>query len=1052
MHYFAPSLHNKELMSRNFRLKFLNGSFFAQLLLCMVVSLNSPLPTAKAQEIAFKSDNYWLTHYTAENGLPQNSIKSIARDEAGFFWLATEDGLVRFDGRHFHNFTKSNSKLASNHLFQSFRGPSDFKLYFLDDTNTAHRIANGKIAETVPYRQKFGTEDMYNAPEKGTIMAFELSNRHIYNDHWKNAVFTVGPGCYFRCDTSEVAYFNSGKQLYRIRNSSQMVLDYFTVGEGLYLLNRSQGSISRIDKAGAHPITFTGDIAKAGGKAMHYPGIEILWNTFAQTPLIAFGGKIYEVSVPGKDVFTTRLLIEGFNTGEQNIISSFYDKNTGLLLLGSHTKGLFVFTKKHFATFKGSEGFSFHEQSVYKDRYVFTSFGTFDIFSKAAVKLPSIQKINSLGLFLTKNGYLWTNSRGMRYLFDRDGTRNLGKWHVGKEVSMSYLDLDGNLWSGFRHGELRKFDIRTFKWTTIRIAGLTSPISYIQQEAKPGSGEKIFWVGTHSGLFRLSIPGYRAEKIENFDGRYIRSLMIRKVASSTEIWGTIWEKGLFLLKNNRITIFPLDRKKHLASAHCITEDKNGFFWVPTNKGLFQVSIDDLRAYSRHTSRSPYYMYYDYKNGFLTNEFNGGCVPCSLTLPNGLLSLPSINGLVYFNPSATRPELPNKTLLIDRVEYNGKRLDYSDTLRLDGDFEFVKFSVSTPYFGTPDNAQIDYQLSSSHQTGSWLPVAETGDVVFNGLSSGRYAISIRKPNGFGPGNYTTKRLVLIIAPKWYETWWFRIVLLGVLLLGTFAFSKWRTGTILRQNEYLERAVTERTSALKASQNELSRQLNIQAHLIASITHDVRAPLKYVTQASRQIPKLNEMGQREMLDQVGNALEQSLVQMTNFLDNLLSYVRTTLYHSKVEMSEVDLSELIAQKLILFEKVFLLYRNEVSDEVPPGLTVRSNPELLSVVIHNLIDNASKYARNGQIRIFSKTSGHAIHLVIADTGKGVDAEIREWFNNPASAHSESYGNASPKGFGLVIVKEVARLIDLSVFVDNHNGSEFHLVFDTQKSDGRLQ
>ena len=154
----------------------------------------------------------------------------------------------------------------------------------------------------------------------------------------------------------------------------------------------------------------------------------------------------------------------------------------------------------------------------------------------------------------------------------------------------------------------------------------------------------------------------------------------------------------------------------------------------------------------------------------------------------------------------------------------------------------------------------------------------------------------------------------------------------------------------------------------------------------------------------------------------------------------------------MSEVDLSELIAQKLILFEKVFLLYRNEVSDEVPPGLTVRSNPELLSVVIHNLIDNASKYARNGQIRIFSKTSGHAIHLVIADTGKGVDAEIREWFNNPASAHSESYGNASPKGFGLVIVKEVARLIDLSVFVDNHNGSEFHLVFDTQKSDGRLQ
>jgi len=67
-----------------------------------------------------------------------------------------------------------------------------------------------------------------------------------------------------------------------------------------------------------------------------------------------------------------------------------------------------------------------------------------------------------------------------------------------------------------------------------------------------------------------------------------------------------------------------------------------------------------------------------------------------------------------------------------------------------------------------------------------------------------------------------------------------------------------------------------------------------------------------------------------------------------------------------------------------------------VPPGLIVRSNPELLSVVIHNLIDNASKYGRNGQIRIRTNTSGNMVHLIIADSGKGIDPEIREWFNNP--------------------------------------------------------
>lgn len=1039
-------------MSRTFRPNFRNGALVACELLCFALCLGCFLPHATAQEIAFKSDNYWLTHYTAETGLPQNSIKSIAPDEAGFFWLATEDGLVRFDGRHFHTFTNSNSKLASNHFFQSFRGPADFKLYFLDAANAAHRITNGEITETVSYHKKFGATNTYSNPGKGTLMAFELSNRHIYNDHWKYAILTVAANSYFRCDTSNVAYFRNGKQVYSVRNHASKALDYFTVGRDLYLFNRLQGSISRIDQAGAHPVTITGDIAGDGGNAANYAGMEVLWNTFAQAPLIALHGKVYDIALSEKNHFSTRLLIEGFDTGEQNIISSFYDKDTGLLLLGSHTKGLFVFSRKQFAAFKGSEGLSFHEQSLYRNRYLLTSFATYDIFSKAPVIIPFIKKIDSYRPFLLKGDYVWTSSNGTHCLFNQQTQKNLGKWHLGKEACISYSDLDGNFWTGFIGGELRKFDFGTFKWTAIRIAGLTSPISFIQQEKTPDRHKKIFWIGANDGLFRLTIPGYRVEKIKNFTGSHIRSFFIRTAGGTTEVWGIIWGKGLFLLKNNRVTLFPPDRKKHLASAHCITEDKNGFFWVPTNKGLFQISRNDLLSYSPHSAQSPYYMYYDYKNGFPTNEFNGGCIPCSLMLPNGLLSMPSISGLVYFNPEAIRPQVPRNALLIDRVEYNGKRLDFSDTLNVDGNFEFIKLLITTPYFGNSNNVQIDYQLSSSQQTGSWIPVPEPGELAFNGLSSGQYVLSVRKHNGFGRNNYTTKRLIWIIAPKWYETWWFRAALLGLLLLIIYALFKWRTASIKKKNEDLERAVTERTAALKESQNELSRQLNIQAHLIASITHDVRAPLKYVTQASRQIPKLNETGQREMLNQVGNALEQSLVQMTNFLDNLLSYVRTTLYHSKVEMGEVDLSELIAQKMVLFEKVFLLYRNEVSNEVSPGLVVRSNPELLSVVIHNLIDNASKYARNGQIRIFSSITGHTVHLIIADSGKGIDAEILEWFNNPASAHSESYGNASPKGFGLVIVKEVARLINLSVFADNHNGCEFHLVFDKPNPDGRLQ
>ena len=47
---------------------------------------------------------YEIRHYSDENGLPQNSVKSVVRDSRGNIWLATERGLVRFDGHRFVKF------------------------------------------------------------------------------------------------------------------------------------------------------------------------------------------------------------------------------------------------------------------------------------------------------------------------------------------------------------------------------------------------------------------------------------------------------------------------------------------------------------------------------------------------------------------------------------------------------------------------------------------------------------------------------------------------------------------------------------------------------------------------------------------------------------------------------------------------------------------------------------------------------------------------------------------------------------------------------------
>ena len=52
---------------------------------------------------------YRFDHWTADNGLPQNSVRDIVQTRDGYLWLTTFDGLVRFDGVRFTIFNKSNS-------------------------------------------------------------------------------------------------------------------------------------------------------------------------------------------------------------------------------------------------------------------------------------------------------------------------------------------------------------------------------------------------------------------------------------------------------------------------------------------------------------------------------------------------------------------------------------------------------------------------------------------------------------------------------------------------------------------------------------------------------------------------------------------------------------------------------------------------------------------------------------------------------------------------------------------------------------------------------
>lgn len=444
--------------------------------------------------------------------------------------------------------------------------------------------------------------------------------------------------------------------------------------------------------------------------------------------------------------------------------------------------------------------------------------------------------------------------------------------------------------------------------------------------------------------------------------------------------------GLLLYQNGKLTRFPLDRSRYLGSPHCIIDDGRGFFWVPTDKGLFQISVRDLLAYQR-TPFDIFYLYHAKEEGFLTNEFNGGCQPCGLTLSDGTVSLPSLNGLIWFRPEKTITHLPDAGIILDKILVNNKLLvGLSDTLFLPANPVQARFYFSTPYFGNAYYLNLSYALIGAHEKVSpqdWIPIqGDDFSMAFSNFNHGKHTLLLRKANGFGKDNYTIRKICVIVPPLWYQTWWAKGLLVVLIIYSFYLYNSFRIRNISREKARLEQVVAKRTESLnaalhdvEASRNELSRQLHMLSRLLTSMTHDIQSPLNYIMLTSGSIPGMVEKGELGVVSEIGQVISNSSRQMSELLRGLLDYIKVHVYGNSIQFEQVNLRTLVAQKYEIFRVASEQKGNTFRNDVPWDVSVSSDVQMLAIMVHNLIDNAVKFTENGVISIL--VSGQAEECV---------------------------------------------------------------------------
>ncbi|HWV69608.1 two-component regulator propeller domain-containing protein, partial [Chitinophaga sp.] len=235
------------------------------------------------------SVHYTVRHFTDEDGLPQNSVKGIVPDRNGFLWLATENGLTRFDGNYFLNFNTDNLPgLKSSRMARIY--PNDTAIAVETDLGEVLTVTESTvkhIGNQLPgykYQQYKDTCNDYY-PIRGwpdDLLAQFVKIRPV--------VLPKDEESYFATWHDTISLVKQGKVEYRIIQPQLDPLRLFVCNSRLFYLNRD-GHITGWEKERPVKVPLIGDILS--DPAFNKCKMELFWNLAAQQVFIYTDSNCY---------------------------------------------------------------------------------------------------------------------------------------------------------------------------------------------------------------------------------------------------------------------------------------------------------------------------------------------------------------------------------------------------------------------------------------------------------------------------------------------------------------------------------------------------------------------------------------------------------------------------------------------------------------------------------------------------------------------------------------------------------------------------------------
>ena len=982
-----------------------------------------------------------MRNFSTENGLPSNGIKGLQWDEqTQLLWIATEAGIVRYDGLTFKTFTTDDDKHLSDKRFMYLVKNNAGTIYTADEGGSIFRVDSN----TIHFKEKkpFGVTIVDN---HFTVTVSDRLSAHniepvpgLAFPPASTAAIPLSDTSCLLVNSDSVYYFSVSLKAPKSRPLPGISLKrIFLIDKAVFLEDKQQRIFQYDHETGRLSHT---SVVSAGNEFALTSSTVIIWHNGIKFPIAFSKDEAWRLYYTNGKV-TAEKICDAIPSGIL-VVHAQYHESSGTLFIATASKGLYIVKKNVLESLK-AKNYRVPERISYYSQ----------------LELPN-------GNVLTNAGHVVGKNRQDQHMLPIDGPFDLFLYKSGDSI-LWYIKSDAEL----RNSYLNKLDLRTGHTTVLtkcrtsvqpiiteaagsvyvadirglwklvddslvsidnRITTYTFGLPYDMKEISPG----VLGIATCSTFLKYTIATKKLDTIYTSGGHCIRTMWLYK---DYVFFGT-YGGGLYVYRNGKVKALPLDKNKYLLFTHCFMEDDYGFCWISTNRGLFKVKTGDMIAAFESDVNEIYYHYFGKNDGMEMTEMNGGCVPCAIELKNKIISFPTMDGLVWVDPSNASSSLPGGNIYIDELKVNGKKVntDSLQYLKLNAANGEIEIKLLYTAWNNPENLYISYSLDGNND---WKEVAENDDDIttlrFVNLQPGEHHLRIKKANGFGIGNFVYKDIFFTIATPWYRQWWFYL-LSGLFVIGIVRLIiRLRTREYRRQQFKLESLVFEKTRELQEKNVILEKNDSIKSRLISIISHDIITPLKFLAVTGNKLVQRKNLMTPEMLDETIIDMSRTSKELQTLSTNILNWIKYQNEGRGLVKDSFDLHEMTEQVIAILEPVANQKNMEILNDVEAETLVFQHQEPLKILLYNVVSNAVNFSDGGSITITSHASGDDIILSVTDEGIGM---TKEQVDNITSDKPITLSSTPVKGkghgLGYLIIRDLLKVTGAVLKIESEPGA----------------